>query len=133
MKTNSTTETALQQHRKTGAAVAVASAMIEHMTRELNDPAIGANQINLLLQLYIHGTIQQVELKNFTGVDRSANSRNIAKLGQGEKPNVKPGPGLVDTERDINNRKHQLVFLSQKGRLFVEAAAQKAARLFPAT
>lgn len=108
-------------------ACAVTSSMIEALTSYLNEPAVGANQLNLLLQLRIHGEVYQQDLVKFAGVERSAVSRNVAKLGIGERPTLRPGPGLVEAFPDIENRRLHIVRLTPKGRAVVDAAAAKAA------
>lgn len=116
-----------QQQRK-GAAVAIASIFIETVCELSGDPTLGAHQINLLLQLYLRGSIYQVDMQKVTGLDRSANSRNLAKMGPGEAPaKGKVGHGYVETEADLRNRRMNVVRLTAKGRAVVEEAAERAA------
>lgn len=113
------------------AVVAVSEFMIRELSEALQEPSIGANQLRLLLALRIHGEIQQVNLGTYAGVEKSAISRNVAKLGIGEKPVLKPGPQLLVAERDIENRRHSIVRLTQKGRALIDGIATKAAVLLP--
>lgn len=82
----------------------------------------------LLLALYIHGQLNQMDLHKFTGVEKSANGRNIARLGPGQfvsssesdRKTHKPGLGLVEAYQDPMDRRINLVRLTSKGRALVE-------------
>lgn len=120
-----------EQLRATAASTAVAAEFLTAITELAQMPDISVPQVQLLLQLRIHGEVTQASLEDLTGVKKSAVSRNVAKMGPGEKPKVAPGPGWVVSERDLDNRKHNLVSLTQKGRAIVEEAALRAARYLP--
>ncbi|MFN3914720.1 MAG: MarR family winged helix-turn-helix transcriptional regulator [Aquabacterium sp.] len=109
-------------------AVAVTAAFLEAVCELADDWTITAPQVNLLLQLRIHGEIAQQDLERFTRVKKSANSRNIQKLGMGENPLKDPGPGYVETSRDLKDRRVQVVRLTQRGLHLMEEAAKRAAR-----
>lgn len=115
------------------ATAAVAEGVIRHMSEALDEPAIGANQLRLLLSLRIHGELPQQDLSEFAGVERSAISRNIAKLGQGEKPLIKAGPNLVESYEDIHNRRLKNVRLTPKGKAFVDDACAKVIQFLPSS
>lgn len=88
------------------------------------DPFMTLPQINLLLQLYVHGQIMQQELPRYTMVEKSANSRNIAKLGPGERPTILEGPGWIEAYEDPMNRRTKIVRLTPRGRALLEQAAK---------
>lgn len=111
------------------ASVAVTSLFIESLCEATKDWTLGAQHLNLLMQLYIHGDIYQQDLDKYTRLKKSANSRNIYKLGEGDSE--KPGMGLVVAEADLKNRKMNIVRLTQRGRALVEGAAVEAARFLP--
>jgi DNA-binding MarR family transcriptional regulator len=106
----------------------VAATLIEAVGAQIGDPLMTAQQLQLLLQLWIHGELAQVDLPKYTKVERSANSRNIAKLGQGEKPIEKRGPGWVEAYEDPENRRFKRVRLTPLGRASMDKAVQEAAR-----
>lgn len=113
-------------------AVAITSALLQAVCELTDDWAISAPQVQLLLQLRIHGSIAQQELPKYTGVQKSANSRNIAKLGIGSKPPKgvrlsSPGPGYVESVPDMEDRRLQVVRLTQRGARLIEDAAMRAA------
>lgn len=112
-------------------STAVASEFLRALTELTGMTDISAPQVQLLLQLRIQGPTSQAKLDELTGVKKSANSRNVAKLGAGEKPMVAPGPGWVTSEPDLNDRRNNRVRLTQKGEALVEEAAQRAARFLP--
>lgn len=87
-----------------------------------NDETMPSQQQLLLLALATHGRLNQAELIEHTGVKKASNSRNIAKLGIGERPMEQPGPGLVLSEEDLRDRRHNLVRLTDKGRSIMEEA-----------
>lgn len=84
------------------------------------DNTIPSQQITLLLSLYVHGTTNQGDLEELTGVKRSSNSRNISKLGIGEHPVENPGPGLLESFEDLGNRRLKLVRLTAKGQALLD-------------
>lgn len=120
-----------EQIRAIASSTAVAAEFLTAITELARMPDISVPQVQLLLQLRVHGTVLQANLAKLTGVEKSAVSRNVAKMGEGEKPKEAPGPGWVTSERDLDNRKHNLVRLTQKGQALVEEAAMRAARFLP--
>lgn len=92
---------------------------------ELNDNTIPSQQITLLLTLYVHGETNQGDLEERTGVKRSSNSRNIAKLGIGEHPAIEPGRGLIDSFEDPGNRRLKRVRLSTPGKNLLDRCWEK--------
>lgn len=95
---------------------------ILNLSNLTGDPTIPSQQILLLTALYVNGTMNQGDLEQVTGVRRSSNSRNIAKLGLGEHPLRKPGPGYVESFEDPGNRRLKLVRLTKKGRDLMDRA-----------
>lgn len=98
------------------------SKMLETLTGLTGDTTMPIQQITLLLALYTYGQITQQELGKHTGVNRSSNSRNIAKLGIGEDPVKRPGPGLVESYEDPQDRRTKMVRLTPKGHAIVRSA-----------
>lgn len=113
---------------KASHVTALVAHYLETLAEMTKDPTMSMQQVQLLLQLSIHGQITQYDLPRFTGVEKSANSRNIAKLGIGERPHIKAGPGYVESYEDPMNRRLKLVRLTPKGRGLIESAAQKSAQ-----
>lgn len=103
--------------------VAATEYMIRGLSEALKEPSIGSNQLRLLLALRIHGEIQQQELTKYAGVERSAISRNLAKLSIGEKPVLKPGPQLLESFDDIKNRRQKIVRLTPRGAALIDDLA----------
>lgn len=114
--------------RNTSKAVAVAAEFMDAICELTSDNTITAPQVVLLLQLKIHGSIYQQDLPKYTRVQKSANSRYIAKLGMGERPLIQPGPGYVTSEPDLQDRRLQVVKLTQRGHALVDEAASRAGR-----
>jgi len=95
------------------------------LNRHTKDNTMPSQQITLLLSLYIHGTVNQGDLEELTGVKRSSNSRNIAKLGMGEHPAVAPGPNLLENFEDLGNRRLKMVRLTPKGMALMDQCWQE--------
>lgn len=89
------------------------------------DDTMPSQQQLLLLCLYVHGPTNQQDVENFTGVKKASNSRNIAKLGAGEKPLEAPGPGYVTSEEDLLDRRQKKVRLTQKGQALMDQCWDK--------
>ncbi|MDT7515405.1 hypothetical protein [Rhodoferax mekongensis] len=85
-----------------------------------NDPTMPSQQQTLLLSLYVHGTTSQGKLEELTGVKASSNSRNIAKLGRGEKAYAEDGPMLLENYEDLQNRRVKMVRLTPKGQALLD-------------
>ena len=90
------------------------------------DYTMPSQQQLLLLSLYVHGTLNQASLEVVTGVTRSSNSRNIGKLGRGEKAWADDGPKLLESYEDLMDRRNKLVRLTTKGKAIVEEAWERA-------
>lgn len=108
-------------------AITITAMFSESLQRIIKDPDMTAPQLNLLLQLYLHGSIMQIDLPKYTQVLKSANSRNIAKLGGGK--GLAKGRGWVTAEADVMDRRSNSVRLTPEGRALMEAAARDAAKL----
>ena len=101
---------------------------------------MGAQQMLLLLALYVHGTLNQIDLPRYTGVEKSANSRNVALLGEGQwvtnrtsgDKKHEPGMGLVEAYDEPTNRRYKMVRLTPKGRAVLEQVAAQVAPYFAA-
>jgi DNA-binding MarR family transcriptional regulator len=91
----------------------------------------------MLTALYVHGTLNQTDLPKFTGVEKSAVARNIARLGGGAwqaKPGSaakveRPGLGLIESYQEPTDRRFNMVRLSPKGRSVLEALSKDAMAL----
>lgn len=114
--------------KATAKAATVAAEVLAAICELTGDYTISAPQVNLLLQLRLHGKIAQQDLQKYTHVEKSANSRNVAKLGAGEKPAIKAGPGYVTSDTDLHNRRMKIVQLTPLGLALIEEAASRAAR-----
>lgn len=109
------------------------AAFVEALQKAIPDPHMTIPQVTLLLQLYVHGQITQQDLPKYTMVAKSANSRNVAKLGDGERPAIERGPGWIESFEDPMDRRTKIVRLTPLGRALLETAAVPAARFFPST
>lgn len=119
---------------------AMVAGYIGTLAKDTDDYTMGAQQQLLLLALYIHGELNQMDLPRYTGVEKSANGRNIARLGPGQfvqAPNSerkvhKGGLGLIESYQDPTNRRVNLVRLTPKGKALMEGAATHVAHLMGA-
>lgn len=111
-----------------GAAPSVAL-FLEELAKAVNDPTMGIQQVRLLLTLYSSGSVSQGGLKLHTGIKGSGNSRNIAKLGQGESLSLKPGFGLVESFEDLKDRRGKTVRLTPKGLAVMKTALERAFKM----
>lgn len=112
---------------KEAKALTVASKFIEALSELTDDNLMPMQQMVLLVQLRVHGQLNQQELSQFTGVEKSSNSRNIAKLGAGERPHIEAGPGWLESFEDPANRRSKLVRLTPKGKAMLDEAMKRAA------
>lgn len=110
--------------------LAAGAALIDALARHTGLRTLEAQQQLLLLSLYVHGTLNQIDLERYTGMKKSSNSRNIARLGEGERPAVERGPGWVEAFEDPMNRRTKLVRLTPLGRNLLEKTALEVAHLF---
>lgn len=113
------------------AALVITAKFLETLAETTGDSLMAMQQLTLLLQLRIHGTLNQQDLHRYTAVEKSANSRNIAKLGPGERPHIEPGPGWVESFEDPANRRTKLVRLTPKGHALMDEVAKAAAQYIP--
>jgi DNA-binding MarR family transcriptional regulator len=109
-------------------SVAIVTTFLEALQEASGDPHMSIPQLLLLVQLHVHGQLAQQDLPKYTRVQKSANSRNVAKMGPGEKPHMKPGPGWVDSYDDPLDRRTRLCRLTPNGRALVDTAALAATR-----
>lgn len=101
--------------------VSIVNDFIVALNKQTGDSTMPSQQITLLLSLYVHGDMNQGDIEKVTGVKKSSNSRNIAKLGRGENAWANEGPGWVENYEDLHNRRLKLVRLTPKGRALVDA------------
>lgn len=90
------------------------------------DTTIPVQQLMTLLAVYLYPDMPLTDLPQYSGVERSANSRNIAKLGVGERP-TKPGPGWLEAYHDPMDRRYVRLRLTPRGRAVIETAMQACA------
>jgi DNA-binding MarR family transcriptional regulator len=128
-------DTMTKAEAKPTAVVGAMDAFLQNLVEATGDATMGAQQLRLLTSLYLAGGgLNQIDLPKYTGVERSANSRNIARLGEGQfvenrTTGVKrhePGLGLVEGYEEPTDRRFKMVRLTPKGRAIVEAAARGA-------
>lgn len=106
-------------HTLSSAAV---SKFMEKLCALTQDNTMPIQQVRLLLALYTYGQIGQLGLSEHTGVAPQSNTRNIAKLGPGEK--MKDGLGLVESYEDPIDRRHKMVRLTPKGHALIRSALE---------
>jgi DNA-binding MarR family transcriptional regulator len=105
--------------------VSAAGAFIQALQKATELKTFESQQQLLLLSLYVHGEMSQANLDKFTGVEKSSISRNIARLGEGERPLVKRGPGWVESYEDPKDRRNKMVRLTPRGRALLEQVASE--------
>ena len=108
------------------------AAFIESLAKNTGIRTLETQQQLLLLNLYLHGEMNQMDLERYTGMKKSSNSRNIARLGEGENPSVERGPGWVEAYEDPENRRAKLVRLTPRGKALLEKVAGEVSHLFSA-
>lgn len=106
--------------------VARVQAFIRALCDLTQDDTMPSQQQLLLLCVYVHGQVNQGDLETYTGVRKNSNSRNIAKLGDGERPTEAPGPGFIRTEPNLKDRRANLVSLTPKGRALLDECWERA-------
>ena len=99
------------------------SEFIGGLSHAIEDLTIPSQQLLLLLALYNQSSLSQSRLETYTGVSGASNSRNIAKLGQGEFG--KKGHGLVESYEDPQDRRTKMVRLTPKGASLLKSLLTK--------
>jgi DNA-binding MarR family transcriptional regulator len=117
--------------RQEALAIGITAEVLSSLVQTTGDNDMTVAQILLLLHLRIHGEVHQQEISKHVHVRGTAVSRIIGKLGPGEKPMIKDGPGWVSSEIDQGDRRHRLVRLTPKGRALLDTVSRGAARLIP--
>jgi DNA-binding MarR family transcriptional regulator len=110
--------------------IAAAGAFIQALQRATGKNTFESQQQLLLLSLYVHGEMAQNNLDRYTGVEKSSISRNISRLGEGERPLIKRGPGWVESYEDPVDRRNKMVRLTQRGKALLDSVAQEVAPHF---
>jgi len=83
-------------------------------------PDITAQRLLILIAVFFHEGLSQRELlKHLEGTSITALSRNLADLST-LTTRKSPGPGLLELRSDPLNLRVKRVFLTRKGRQFVE-------------
>lgn len=102
--------------------IAKVNDFIKALSELTGDDTMPSQQQLLLLGLFVHGVTNQADIEELTGVKRSSNSRNITKLGIGERSASEPGPRWVESFEDPMDRRTKLVRLTPKGRELIDSA-----------
>jgi DNA-binding MarR family transcriptional regulator len=110
--------------------IAAAGAFIQALQKATGMKTFESQQQLLLLSLYVHGEMAQQNLDEFTGVEKSSISRNIARLGDGERPLIKRGPGWVESFEDPADRRNKMVRLTPRGKALLDQVAREVAPHF---
>jgi DNA-binding MarR family transcriptional regulator len=83
-------------------------------------PDVTAQRLLILLAVYFHEGLSQRELlKHLDGTSITALSRNLADLSS-LTTKKQPGPGLLELRVDPLNLRIKRVFLTRKGKRFVQ-------------
>lgn len=115
--------------KKRAEALAAAVGLIEGLCERTGDWNLSAPELLLLLRLRIGGAVAQQKLEDLTRMTKSANSRYIARFGEGFDRSLKRGLGYIAAEPDPMNRKTNIVKLTPLGESVMDEAATRAARL----
>jgi DNA-binding MarR family transcriptional regulator len=105
--------------------IANVASFIKSLSDLSGDYTMPSQQQLLLLGLYVNGVTNQADIEEMTGVKRSSNSRNITKLGFGERGEIN-APRFLESFEDPMDRRTKLVRLTPKGKALVESAWLKA-------
>jgi DNA-binding MarR family transcriptional regulator len=116
-------------------AARVAAEFLGQLASVTESSTLGTQQLLLLLGLYLNGQLNQNDLPRYTGVERSAVSRNLQSLGPGQwktdpltgKKTWKGGLGLIESERTPEDQRVKVARLSIQGRDVLARAALSAA------
>jgi len=119
-----------QSSKPLGQIVGLAGSFIAALSKATGLTRLETQQQLLLLSLYTVGEMSQADLPKHIGCQRSAVSRNIARLGDGEKPLKERGPGWIETRPDLNDRRNNYVSLTPRGRDVIDRAANEVEPLF---
>jgi DNA-binding MarR family transcriptional regulator len=120
---------------KPAKVVGACEEFLKALSEAVGDSTLGLQQVRLLTSLYIHGALNQGSLHDYTGVERSANSRNIARLGSGQwienratgAKRHEAGAGMVEAYEEPQDRRQKMVRLTPHGKAVMDAAALGAA------
>lgn len=131
------TMTTTTRELTTPRTLAAINVFLEGLAQATGDATLGIQQVRMLTALYVHGTLNQVDLPKFTGVEKSAVARNISRLGGGAwaaKPGSpskveKPGLGLIEAYQEPTDRRFNMVRLTPKGRAMLEQLSKDAIAL----
>ena len=79
------------------------------------DPEMPAQTISVFLAIAYHGEISMARLKTLLGIAQSSVSRNVSMLSATTR-HGKPGPNLLRSWENPDNRREKLVTLTVQGR-----------------
>lgn len=107
-------------------AVEVINGVCEFLTRlgkVTGDTTMPVQQVLTLAAVAVNPNVNMLDLPKFSGVERSANSRNVAKLGPGLRP-TQPGLGLIEAYEDPYDRRFKKVRLTPRGEALLSEVAR---------
>ncbi len=106
----------------------VASSVAEFITsfsKITGDNTMPVQQVLTMLAVYLVPDINLADLEKYSGVGRSSNSRNVAKLGEGEKPWQKAGPGWIQSYPDPLDRRIVKCRMTPKGKSIMDEVSRR--------
>lgn len=129
--------TTTTREHTTPRTIAALNSFLEGLAEATGDATLGLQQVRMLTALYVHGTLNQTDLPRFTGVEKSAVARNIARLGGGAwvaKPGTaskveRAGLGLIEAYQEPTDRRFNMVRLTPRGRAVMETLSKDAMAL----
>ena len=90
-------------------------------------PDVSAQRLSILIAVYFHEGLSQRELLNHLDMTSiTALSRNLAELSNLTTKKL-PGPGLLEQRADPLNLRVKRVYLTRKGKRFMERWLEAAA------
>jgi DNA-binding MarR family transcriptional regulator len=113
-----------------GPILGLMGSFITALAKHTELPRLETQQQLMLITLYTMGEVSQADLPKYVGCQRSAVSRNIARLGDGEKPLEVRGPGWVEAYADLSDRRNNFVRLTARGKEVLQKAAREVEPLF---
>lgn len=95
--------------------LALLDAVLDVLTEGTGNPKMHIQQARLFVHVAARGEVPQAELDAIAGIGQSSASRNVARLGNGVKPD-EPGYGLVESEEVPHYRRAKVVRLTERGK-----------------
>jgi len=111
--------TNMKPHYARAVRAGIASVQLWREASEYSTP----QQVQILYEVALKPGITMQELMQNTGLALSSISRNLAALGEWQSAG-KPGMNFLETIEDPEERRRKIVFLTPKGRTFVQRQLQ---------